>query len=222
MRQPCVCRFKMLAAKLSKIAKASHTNQFDKGPAANRKDSVQPKLLVRFQTARAYTKKTAGPIKSDKSAAKRCAKSPAQVPVRLRKSVITGSTLPTHGRADSACTATAVVLISDINWPLLLFPMHAKGRKFPAPPANHPHAITRIPNPSWITRRKLSEKFSRLPENLFAPFSPIHIYVLRELEIQISQRGFLPVIRNCLVTGPAAGTGRPEPAIPASGRTGPR
>lgn len=64
-------RFRILAAKFNSTAKPSHTSQFDNGPAEKRNDPVQPKLLDKLQAARAYAEKTAGPIRSERSAANR-------------------------------------------------------------------------------------------------------------------------------------------------------
>ena len=105
----------MLAAKLSKIANPSHISQLDNGPAENRKDAVQPRLLLKLQAAKAYAEKTAGPIRSESSAANRWAKLPAQLPVPFKIPVVACQSPPAHGREGSVCTATAVVLVSDIN-----------------------------------------------------------------------------------------------------------
>jgi hypothetical protein len=90
----------------------NQTNQFDKGPVANRKLFVHPKLEDKLHAARAYAENTAGPINAETSAPKFWAVSVAQAPVRVKS--MPAACIMAAARGFSFRIAIAVVLVSGI------------------------------------------------------------------------------------------------------------
>jgi hypothetical protein len=113
-----VCRRRIPAARWTRTAIASHTNQLDNGPRENTKVSVQPRLDARLHSANAYTDTTAGPIRADTKAPNFWAVSPAHS--RPCETVFPAAwrALTVQSRAGSVNTAIAVVRDSGISFSL--------------------------------------------------------------------------------------------------------
>ena len=80
-----VCRRSTLAATLTMIAMAIHTNQLDNGPDPKGNVSVHPRFAARLQEAKAYPENTAGPMSAATNAPNSWAVSVAHAPVRVSR-----------------------------------------------------------------------------------------------------------------------------------------
>ncbi len=126
----CVCRRKIVAAELMRIAKPNQISQLDSGPFWKTNVSVHPRLFAKLQKAKTYAENTAGPISADNNAPNCWAVSVAQIPTFRVPVLIVCSSPTVQILAGSTRTviAVAVFLPSAIHNPAA-FLMHVKCRR---------------------------------------------------------------------------------------------